>query len=312
MPGLLDARLLFFGGKGGVGKTTCSAAAALAASRQGKRVLLVSTDPAHSTADIFERPFGREEREVAPGLTGLEIDAEFEAARYLAEVKGQIARLFSPQVVREAGRHLELAAAMPGAMDVALFDRLTDIVLARQDQFDLVVFDTAPTGHTLRLLRMPELMTGWVHALSRRRREVLELQRAARGVPSDAVLPDPVLESLDRRAHRLEELRARLTRAGTAAFVFVLTPERLPIEETARGIRLLEEGGMHVRGLVVNRVLPVSLDGAFYQARRAQEQVYLDEIDRRFSGLPRRRIPQLESDVHGISALDRIAQHLLA
>ena len=99
---LLKKRILFFGGKGGVGKTTCASAMALAASRAGKRVLLVSTDPAHSTSDIFEQPFDREEREVYPGLTGIELDADFEARRYVDSVKTQIASLFSPAILKEA------------------------------------------------------------------------------------------------------------------------------------------------------------------------------------------------------------------
>ena len=96
---LLEKRILFFGGKGGVGKTTCAAALALAASREGRRVLLVSTDPAHSTSDIFERQFTREEREILPNLFGLEIDADFEASRYIAEVKEQVSKMFSPSMV---------------------------------------------------------------------------------------------------------------------------------------------------------------------------------------------------------------------
>ncbi|PYS55674.1 MAG: hypothetical protein DMG13_02905 [Acidobacteria bacterium] len=108
MRDLFKKRILFFGGKGGVGKTTCASAAALAAARQGKRVLLVSTDPAHSTSDIFERPFSHEETEIYPGLAGIEVDADFEARRYIDSVKGQIAKLFSPSILKEAQRQIEL------------------------------------------------------------------------------------------------------------------------------------------------------------------------------------------------------------
>src|SRR5262245_34579149 len=124
MRSLLKKRILFFGGKGGVGKTTCASAMALAAAKERKRVLLVSTDPAHSTSDIFERPFSREEKEIYPCLTGIELDSDFEARRYVDQVKGQIARLFSPTIVKEAERQIELAATMPGVEDVALFDRM--------------------------------------------------------------------------------------------------------------------------------------------------------------------------------------------
>src|SRR6187402_883566 len=120
---LSDRRILFFGGKGGVGKTTCASAVALAASRRGKRVLLVSTDPAHSTSDIFGTPFAADEREIHPGLYGLEVDANLEARRYIDNAKAGIARMFSPAVAKEAGRQIELASSMPGVEEVALFDR---------------------------------------------------------------------------------------------------------------------------------------------------------------------------------------------
>src|SRR6185369_6992032 len=109
MLALLDRRVVFFGGKGGVGKTTCSSAFALAASRRGKRVLLVSTDPAHSTSDIFERRIGNAPTELLPALSGVEIDADAESARYIAQVKRDIERIFSASVVRQAGRQIDLA-----------------------------------------------------------------------------------------------------------------------------------------------------------------------------------------------------------
>jgi arsenite/tail-anchored protein-transporting ATPase len=300
---LFDRRVLFFGGKGGVGKTTCAAAVALAAARAGKRVLLVSTDPAHSTSDIFERPFAREEREVLPSLFGLEVDAEFEARRYLDEVQRRISTMFNPDIVREAMRQIDLVAGMPGLADVALFDRMSDLVLDRANAYDLTIFDTAPTGHTLRLLHMPDAMGAWVQALSDRRRQALEA--------GDAADKDPILESLTRRRARLASVRDVLTRNETTAFVLVLTPERLPIEESARALHDLDHAHLHVSGLVVNRVLPDDLRGEYYEARKTQERVYLEEIDRRFRAVPRVRVPQLESDVHGVSALERVARYLV-
>ena len=110
---LLKKRILFFGGKGGVGKTTCASAVALAAAKAGKRVLVVSTDPAHSTSDIFERAFSREESEVYPGISGIEVDADFEARRYIETVKSQIARLFSPSILKEAERQNKIWTELP-------------------------------------------------------------------------------------------------------------------------------------------------------------------------------------------------------
>jgi arsenite-transporting ATPase len=310
---LLDKRILFFGGKGGVGKTTCSAAVALAASRTGRRVLLVSTDPAHSTSDIFELPFTSEEREILPNLFGLEIDSAFEAGRYVADVKEQVAKMFSPSVVGAANRQIDLAASMPGVGDVALFERLTQIVAAREPAYDLVVFDTAPTGHTVRLLQMPELLRTWIDALAGQRRRAVERDRATRvGDPdsADDDEPDPIVVALARRRQRLEEVRARLVERGDTSFVLVLVPERLPIEETARAAAALGECGIEVASLIVNRVLPDGLEGEFYVARRRQEAVYRREIDERFAALDRIVIAQLESDVYGVARLERISAQI--
>ena len=303
MRALFDREVLFFGGKGGVGKTTCAAAAALAASRLGKRVLLVSTDPAHSTSDIFERPIGSEPASLLPSLHAMEIDAATESRRYVATVKSQIASLFDPAILKEANRQIDLAASMPGVEEVALFDRMASLIRGDDDRFDLIVFDTAPTGHTLRLIRMPELMESWIRALSRSRRAMLGVEQDDRD--------DPILVSLSARLERLRELRARLMSGRTTGFVLVLIPERLPIEETARAIEQLEEAGVRVGSLIVNRVLPASSDDPFLSARRRQEAVYLAEIAQRFSSHASIRVPQLESDVYGLTSLERISELLL-
>ncbi|MEZ5293713.1 MAG: ArsA family ATPase [Vicinamibacterales bacterium] len=300
--GLLDREVLFFGGKGGVGKTTCAAATALAASRAGRRVLLVSTDPAHSTADIFERPIGPEPVELLPNLWGLEIDAATESARYVAEVKDRVRALFGHSILKEAFKQIDLAASMPGAEEVALFDRMGALIRGEDTRFDLVVFDTAPTGHTLRLVKMPELMDAWMRALARSRRAML-------GVEGDD-REDPILVSLNDRIDRLQRLRARLLSGRTSAFVLVLVPERLPIEETARALVQLDETGVKIGGLVVNRVLPTDTTDAFLQARRAQERVYLDEIETRFGSRPRVYLPQYPRDVYGLASLGPVADRL--
>jgi arsenite/tail-anchored protein-transporting ATPase len=301
---LLDKRVLFFGGKGGVGKTTCASAMALAASRAGKRVLLVSTDPAHSTSDMFERPIGPEPVELLPNLHGLEIDGAFETERYVKTVKERISTLFGHQIQKEAARQIDLAASMPGAEEMALFDRIGALTRGEDDRFDLVVFDTAPTGHTLRLIRMPELMEAWIRALSKSRQAMIGIEQ------DDAT--DPVLVSLTQRLEHLREFRARLLSPRVSAFVLVLVAERLPIEETARAIDQLVEAGVTIGGMVVNRVLPATSPDPFLRARHDQEQIYLDEIERRFSKHARVRVPQLPSDVHGVETLEHLAEILTA
>jgi arsenite-transporting ATPase len=300
---LLDKKVLFFGGKGGVGKTTSASATALAASHAGKRVLLVSTDPAHSTSDIFEREIGPEPVQLLPNLWGLEIDGAVESQRYVATVKENIQGLFGHHILKEANRQIDLAASMPGAEEMALFDRMGGLIRGEDERFDLIIFDTAPTGHTLRLIRMPELMEGWIRALSRSRQAMLGIEQDDK--------TDPVMMSLAARLDGLREFRARLLSPRISAFILVLVAERLPIEETARAIEQLNEAGVTIGGLVVNRILPATSPDPFLQSRHAQEVVYLDEIDRRFAKYARVRVPQLPSDVHGVKTLEALSAVLV-
>jgi arsenite-transporting ATPase len=310
LKGLIDRQVVFFGGKGGVGKTTCSAAFALSASRQGRSVLLVSTDPAHSTSDIFECRIGSG-RTLAKGLFALEIDAEAEATRYIGDVKRDIARMFSANVVRQAHRQIEMAAASPGLSEVALLDRMIDLVVDRARDYDLIVFDTAPTGHTLQLLRMPDAMTAWIQALVRHRRAVVEIDRGAEQTRDAAAAADPVLAALERRHERILRLRSTIMDRAMTSFALVTIPERLAIEETARAEELLSDTGVDVGALIVNRVLPENLEGDFYQSRKAQERAYLSEIERRFSRLRKVYVRQLPRDVYGIQSLERISEQFV-
>jgi arsenite-transporting ATPase len=308
---LLDQQVLFFGGKGGVGKTTCSSAFSLAASRSGRRVLLVSTDPAHSTTDIFETPIGPAERELQPGLSALEIDADGEASRYIAGVKDDIQKMFSPAVVRKAHSQIEMAAASPGLLEVALLDRMIDLIVNRGRAYDTIVFDTAPTGHTMQLLRMPEAITTWIQALVKHRRAIIEFDRGAEQTREAAAAADPVLAALERRHERLAQLRKIIGDRRRTSFVLVAVPERLVIEETARAAEQLSETGVDVGGLIVNRVLPDGLEGDFYASRKAQEGVYLAEIARRFPRLPRVIVRQLPRDVYGMESLGLVSAQLM-
>lgn len=311
---LIDRRVIFFGGKGGVGKTTCSSAFALAASERGKRVLLVSTDPAHSTADIFQQSIGAEPRQLSARLWAIEVDPERESTRYIDQVKRDMEKMFSPAVVERARKQIDLAAASPGLAEVALLDRMIDLIVSDdspRSRWDLIVFDTAPTGHTLQLLRMPEAMTAWIQTLVKHRRALLDIDHPSPEQREAAAGADPVISALDRRHRRLVELRSHASDRGRTSFVLVTIPERLAIDETARAADALRETALDVGALVVNRVLPDGLSGSFYEARKAQEQEYLDEISRRFARLPRVLVRQLPRDVHGTGPLASVAEQLL-
>lgn len=310
---LLLKPVTFFGGKGGVGKTTIAAAAALASADAGHSTLLVSTDPAHSTGDILEARLGPEPTAVAHRLDALEIDPAAAADRYIAEVKERVREVTSPRMLAEVEREIDVARAAPGAHEAALFDRFADLMPLAGDAYDRVVFDTAPTGHTLRLLGLPELMQAWVDGLVARRRKLNSLGRMwrkAAGAAAGAAAgtgrgpdDDPVLAALERRQARFRRAREIVTDPARTAFVFVVVPERLPILETARAVEALERYGIPVGGVVVNRVLPADAGGSFLARRREREARYLERIDRELARLPRTRVELREEDVVGPDAL---------
>lgn len=324
---LLSRRLLMVGGKGGVGKTTVSSALALRAANQGRRVLLVSTDPAHSLSDAFDREIGDHETALAANLTGLEVDPDREADAYLERVRAQMARYANPDQRPELERQLRLTRHSPGAQEAALLERITAI-MDEHERFDLIVFDTAPTGHTLRLLSLPEIMAAWTEGLLRQNRRSEQLGKVLShltpGRDVDSLTGDPEhhqLNQLDERSRALAEpllerqrrfhrARRRLCDREHSAFLFVLTPERLPILETERAVTTLRESEIPVAGAIVNRVLPDHADGTFFLARRDREQRLMADIDQRLGTLPRLNLPLLADDIQGLTELEGFADQL--
>ncbi len=314
---LLQRRTLFFGGKGGVGKTTVASAFALMSADRGDRTLLVSTDPAHSTSDILERRLTGEPQQVVNDLWAMEIDPEHEVDAYIADVKARVADSVPPRLAGEVERQIDIARISPGAEESALFDRFTRILEHEARDYDRVVFDTAPTGHTLRLLSLPETMTAWITGLISHRKKVNILGRmwrnvagAGAGAGSHGDRDDPVLRVLNERKHRFEAARKLVTDAERASFAFVVIPERLPILETGKAVRALDKYRIPVGGVFVNRVLPDHAEGKFLQRRRERETEYLDEIAATFATHPIQHVPLMEADVVGVAALREIGIRL--
>ncbi|MEZ5287956.1 MAG: ArsA family ATPase [Vicinamibacterales bacterium] len=325
---LLDRRVIFVGGKGGVGKTTIAASLAVEAAERGRRVLVVSTDPAHSLGDVFGRDIGPSDRMLSANLWGREIDGEEEAGRHIATVKQQMKSLVHPRMYDEVERQLDLARFAPGTEEAALLERMAELMGEVGARIDLLIFDTAPTGHTLRLLSLPEIMTAWTDGLLRHRERSSkfgDMLKRIGGPPrgdEQTLLGSPADYPEDARAERINELllarqrklrRAReilLDRAATG-FVLVLNPDRLSLLESQKALQSLERADIPVAAVVVNRVLPEDAGGGeFLDARRRQEAAYLGEIDASFPRLPRIVLPLMPGDVHGLEALGRIGQRL--
>ncbi|GEL77118.1 ArsA family ATPase [Tenuibacillus multivorans] len=303
-----DQRVIFVGGKGGVGKSTSSAALALANAQAGYKTLIVSTDPAHNLGDIFHQKVSHEKKQLDQNLWGIEIDSTKETERYMDQVKDNLKGLVKSKMVDEVHRQIDLAAASPGADEAALFDRLISIILDEQDHFDKIIFDTAPTGHTIRLLSLPELMSVWIDGMLEKRQKINEnyTQLLNDGEPVD----DPIYDILQGRKEKFSSVRDIILDEAQTGFMFVLIPERLPILETKQAIKQLHQYHLHVRTLIVNKVLPNEADGEFLQKRRHIEQNYLKEIHDQFRKQRLVEIPLYEEDISDLGKLNVFAEHL--
>ncbi|MCH4889097.1 ArsA family ATPase [Acidaminobacter sp. JC074] len=301
------SKILFFGGKGGVGKTSCSSAFAVKRASEGHKVLLVSTDPAHSTSDLFERKIGPKIVPLRDNLDALEIDPQKEADDYIKMIKGNMSQIVSPIILDEMNQQLDAARVSPGSHESALFDKMIEIINKTSADYDYIIFDTAPTGHTVRLLSLPEMLGAWMDTLLRKRRKTMALKRMVDRAKGKESEQDPIIKILMRRKENLEKARHIMMDEKSLSFVFVMNAERLPIEETKKAVKLLKKYQIPVQSLVVNRILPESKD-EFWKNKKLSETKYLEEINESFDVSHIYKIPMFQSDMKA-SSIDQMADY---
>jgi arsenite-transporting ATPase len=243
--------------------------------------------------------------------------------------------LVHPDMYHEVDRQVELARTSPGAEEAAMLERMSELMIGEGADYDVLVFDTAPTGQTIRLLSLPEIMAAWTDGLIRHREKSDEMSEVI-GRLSKSARPKPpkgddlshfeghaeedagddrfagIRSTLLRRRRLFHRARHLLLDEAVTAFVLVLIPERLPILETGRAVEALKRFHIPVVGLVVNRVLPDGPLGPFLEERRVQEAAYLKQIAEQFRDLAQVRVPLFARDVGGLDALREVAHHLFA
>jgi arsenite-transporting ATPase len=305
--GTIMNKIVFFGGKGGVGKTTCSASFALNCALQGKKTLLVSTDPAHSISDIFEKPIGGKIINIDKNLDALEIDSAVESRKYMDGVRANLKNVLSPIIVKEIKKQINAAAVSPGTEEAALFDKMIEIINDKSSEYDQIVFDTAPTGHTVRLMSLPELLGAWIKSLIDKRKKALSIMQMANNAGKknvDEVENDEVIKILRKRLENMENARTVITDNNRLSFIFVLNAEKLAIEETVKAIKILDTYKIKVDSLIVNRILPEDSVDEFWKGRKELENKYLVEIHNAFKGKNIIKIPMLSSDMRADNIKD--------
>lgn len=297
------SKIIFFGGKGGVGKTSCSSAFAIAKAKKGK-VLLVSTDPAHSISDLFNQKIGAEIISLQDNLDGLEIDPQKESDDYINAIKGNMSNIISPIILDEMNKQLDAARVSPGSHESALFDKMIKIIIEGSKHYDYIIFDTAPTGHTIRLLTLPEMLGAWMNTLLKKRRKSLKLRQMVKRIKGESIEEDPIIRILKRRQKHLIQAREIMMDHESLSFIFVMNPERLPIEETKKAVHLLRQYKIPVNNLVINRILPENPVESFWQQKKQHETQYLKEIEEHFKGMHFYKLPLFPNDMHEASIED--------
>lgn len=300
-------KVIFVGGKGGVGKSTSAAAIALKSAQEGYKTLLISTDPAHNVGDIFDVSIGGKKKEITANLFAIEIDPDVETENYIKGVKENIKGVVHSAMMEEVHRQLNTAKSSPGADEAALFDKLISIILEERANFDKLVFDTAPTGHTIRLLTLPELMGVWIEGLLEKRKTTNE--NYSRLLNDGEPVEDPIYDVLRVRQARFSEARKILLNVKQTGFIFVLNPERLPILETRKAIELLNDYDIGISTLIINKVLPKEADGDFLKERKKYEKQYVKMIKETFKQQALIFVPLFSQDIVSKKHLELFSEY---
>ncbi len=301
---------VFIGGKGGVGKTTVSAATALWFARQGKRTLVISTDPAHSLSDSYEKHIGHNPTPIAENLEAVEIDPEIAMQDYQAKMKEQQA-LNPGMDMGMLQDQMDMASMAPGIDETAAFDKFMQYMTT--DEYDIVVFDTAPTGHTLRLLSFPEMMDSWVGKMIKIRRQVGSMAKAFKNIMpfmGDEEEEDRALEDMEETKKRIREARGVMADPERTSFKMVVIPEEMSIYESERAMEALAKYNMTADGVIVNQIQPEEADCEFCAARRQIQEQRLKTIHEKFGNQLIAQIPLQAEEVKGMEKLTNIASIL--
>src|ERR1051325_8690096 len=302
-----------FGGKGGLGKTTFSAATGYWLAKQGKKVLIFSVDPQASLSDIFQQDlFGKGAVPIMPNLWAQEIDADRRIRDYQDEIRQKILDMYGfDKVPDEIEQYIQAAAAEPAMEESAIFDAVVDIVVS--GEYDYYIYDLVPLGHALYYLSMAKIYDEWISKITKLREEMREYEKVASVMKRQKTLEeDPILNELQYIKGRISTSAQILTDRQRTAFFFVVIPEEMAILDTRKAAELFSKFDVPVAGYVVNRVVPQHLlQGeipAYLRNRISMQQGYLDSIRGDFGPRLLAEVPEMERDVTGLPMIERLAR----
>ncbi len=303
-----------FGGKGGLGKTTFSAATAYYLAKQGKKVLVFSVDPQASLSDIFKQNiFGKGPTEIMPNLYAQEIDADKRVKAYQNEIRQKILDMYGMEKIpEEIESYIQAAAAEPAMEESAIFDEVVDIVV--KGGYDYYIYDLVPLGHALYYLSMASVYDNWIDNITSLRQQMREYDQVAAVIRRDKeeLDEDAILNELLYIKDRINKSSRILTDKKMTAFFFVLTAEEMIISDTLKAAELFAKFDVPLSGYIINRVLPAELKDQnipeYLKNRLVMQEHYLRVIDNRFGKEILARVPEMERDVTGLEMIEKVAK----
>lgn len=308
-----DVKYIIFGGKGGLGKTTLSAATACWLAKQGKKTVVFSTDPQASLTDIFEQSiFGKGEVEIAPNLYALEIDADRRIAGYQEEIRNKIKEMYGiTEIPEEIEDYIKASVAEPAMAESATFDAMIELMESKR--YDFYIFDMMPHGHAIRFLGMAKILDAWIDKVvevRKKAREYTVLVATLTGKRESE--EDKILSELDYIRSRLCFVSDMIRDRKHTAFFYVLIPEGMPILDTKKAIEMFRAFDVPLSGVIVNQVYPAGLlddprTPSYLRNRILAQQKYMDVIKKEFKGLIYGVVPMFDQEPKGLDMLKRVA-----
>ncbi|WP_324735563.1 ArsA family ATPase [Thermococcus sp. SY098] len=312
-------RVLFFIGKGGVGKTTSAAATSIALAKKGYKTLIVSIDPAHNLGDVFMVKLNDKPKEIIENLYAMELDMEKLIQSYLEHLEKNLKHMYKYLTVINLEKYFEILKFSPGIEEYATLEAIREILIDGE-KWDIIIFDTPPTGLTLRVLALPRISLIWTNKLIEIRRKILERRKAIEKIqgerkfviegeeyklPSDEE-EDAVMKELKKYKEEIEFVHRIITNPKKTTVVAVMNPEMLPLYETERAYESLNKFKISFRLIVLNKVLELEELPSKLKVKIEAQKKVLELIKNKFKGVDIVKIPMFEEEPRGLEWLEKI------
>ncbi len=300
-------RIILYTGKGGVGKTSIAACTAAHIAERGKRVLIVSTDEAHSLSDSFDIKLGNSPKEIAKNLYGMEIDTVIENEIAWGNIKHYFKRLLTLNT--KASIETEELLVFPGLSELLSLIKIKEIY--DEGLYDVLIVDCAPTGETMSLLKFPDVFRGWMGKLFPMKRKAAKLVGPlVEGATKIPMPKDEVFEEMERLYTKIDELHELMMDKKVVSIRIVTTPEKIVIKEAKRSFSYLHLYDYNVDAIIINKIFPKeSMEGYFNAWIKLQEQS-LQDIEESFKGLPIFKVELMDKELRCYSMLEQVGSQI--